>query len=183
MRIHAIFAISFVASVCLTETAKCQLTDHVDKTDTGLFRSVKPSELDELKKTDGVVIGEYFLSAAAVKSLCKSKELANGIRRIQVVEWTKSPFDRKNAELTIRQRMDDYLDTAVKFYDGKGTRTERQKDLTDLEIGDQQLSNALQSMKMAHVWSVPLGWGQAEKLAKAIEKRYAIAHPSPTDLK
>ncbi len=180
MQVQAILAVLFVASVGLSQTANSQSNETVDNVEAEAFRKVKPGEVEDLKTTGGLIIGDYFLSAAALQSFRKSPELADGIRRIKTVAWNKTPFDRRNAELTIRQRMDDYLDTAIEFYDGQGNRNRRQMDLTDVEIGDQQLSSALQSVKMASVWNIPLDPGQVKKLTVAVRKRHAIAQ-SPSE--
>ena len=143
MRVQTILTISIIVSFGLPPTTDGQLTNDVDKIEAELFRKVKPEEVEHLKTMGGLAIGEYFLTAPALRSFTKSKILADAFRRIDTVAWNKSPFDRKNADLTIRQRMDDYLETAIAFYDGKGKRNDRQKDLTDVELGDRQLSSTI----------------------------------------
>jgi hypothetical protein len=74
------------------------------------------------------------------------------------------------------QRMDDYIKTASDFYDGKGKRHkgiggERELKYTDDELGDRQLSSALQSVKMASTWSVPVAKHQNDALNAVVRKR------------
>lgn len=174
MRTQAILAVLFVAHFGLTRPAISQATNAVDQGEAELFQKIKPGEMEDPKTTNGLVIGDYFLCDSALQLFRKSPDLADAVRRIQSVAWNKSPFDKQNADLTIRQRMDHYLDTAIVFFDGKGKRNGRQKDLTDIEIGDRQLSSALQSVQMAHAWDIPLDPAHVRKLAVAIRKRYAI---------
>jgi hypothetical protein len=178
MRTRAILPLLFVAFIVLTRPADSQTTDSVDQREAELFRKMTLGETKDPEKTGGLVIGEYVLSDSALQLFRKSPKLADAVRRIETVAWKEEPFDKQNAELTIRQRMDDYLDTAIAFYDGQGKRNARHENLTDIELGDRQLSNALQSVRMAHAWDVPLDPEHVKKLKLAIQKRYAIG-PSP----
>jgi len=102
--------------------------------------------------------------------------LAKAINSIRHTDWKSDPWTKKNAELTIRQRMDDYIQTARDFYTGNGMRSQGvvgkgSEKYTDIELGDRQLSNALQTIPMAMAWNFPLQAGQADKLDSLIRLR------------
>ena len=99
------------------------------------------------------------------------------------MDWKAGALTKQNAELTIRQRMDDYIQTAAEFYNGKGTRPagvvgRRLEKYTDIELGDQQLASALTTVRMATVWDVPLQAGQAERLDDVVRLRLAKIGPA-----
>jgi hypothetical protein len=75
--------------------------------------------------------------------------------------------------------MDDYLETAVRYYEGRQKRStgevgRRDERFTDTELGDRQLSHALWTVVMSAMWNVPLLEGQAERLDAAIQKRIEV---------
>jgi hypothetical protein len=141
-----------------------------------VFWKIAPEEVTMLKTAGAVLLGNYALDPTAARSLRNVETLKQALDRIDALASKKPTWDKQNAELTIRQLMDTYLDTALAFYEGKGDRgmgrrADRWKDYTDLEIGDQQLSSALVSVQWAAAWDVPLKPGQEEKLDALMRKR------------
>ncbi len=134
-----------------------------------VFWKTEPEEVTMLKTAGTVLMGSYALDPTAARSLRKIEILKQALDRIDTLAGKKPTWDKENAELTIGQLMDIYLETALAFYAGKGDRgmgkrADRLKKYTDLEIGDQQLSSALVSVEWAAAWDVPLKPGQEEKL-------------------
>lgn len=132
-------------------------------------------------ETDGaLIIGSYALAPIATNKLLKVDALKKAIFDIRHTDWKRDVWTKHNAELTIRQRMDDYLETAREFYSGNGERSQnaiqkiRSAKYTDTELGDRQLSNALKTVRMATAWDVPLQTGQADRLDSVIRLRLTM---------
>lgn len=129
--------------------------------------------------TSALVMGSYALAPDVTKKLCHVHTLELAIDRIRHTDWKAEPWTQENADLTIRQRMDDYIQTAKEFYTGVGKRPQgvigrRLEKYTDLELGDRQLASAITSVRMAAAWDVDLQPGQADKLDAVIRLRLSL---------
>ena len=148
-----------------------------------VFRQVSVEEAAAVDAKSTLVMGTYVLEANAAERLMQVDTLMLAINGIRLMDWKAGALTKQNAELTIRQRMDNYIQTAAEFYNGKGTRPtgvvgRRLEKYTDIELGDQQLANALTTVRMATVWDVPLQAGQAERLDDVVRLRLAKIGPA-----
>jgi uncharacterized GH25 family protein/beta-lactamase regulating signal transducer with metallopeptidase domain len=150
------------------------------------FRELRNGEdAKRLRQSGARVIGNCVLGAEATRKLLSlnKSEFQRALDRIETVKWKQAPFTKLNARLTMSQRFDDYVKTANDFYDGRGKRLKgvvgkRQLKYTDKELGDDQLSSALQSVQLAFAWSVPVEKQQIAALNDVIAKRIAAADKS-----
>ena len=151
-----------------------------------VFQQVSVEEAAAYDADSALVMGTYVLDSKATEQLLQVDTLMKGIRRIRLDEWKTGGFTKQNAELTVRQQMDRYIQTAGEFYKGEGKRNKgvvgrRQEKYTDLELGDQQLVSALSTVRMATAWDVPLEPGQAERIDAVIRLRLAVINRQPKE--
>jgi hypothetical protein len=169
-----ILAISLSAHVYADAQDSSETPSQPDR----LFQQVRVNEAAAVDSASALVMGTYVLDAKATKRLLQVDTLMEAINRIRLTDWKTGVWTKRNAELTIRQRMDDYLQTAGAFYRGEGKRPtgavgRRLEKYTDIELGDEQLASALMTVRMATAWDVPLEAGQAERLDAVIRLRLA----------
>ena len=151
-----------------------------------LFRQVSVEEAATVDSESALVMGTYVLDAKATEQLMQVDTLMKAINRIRLTDWKTGVWTKQNAELTVRQRMDDYIQTAGAFYRGEGKRPtgvvgRRLEKYTDIELGDRQLGSALSTVRMATAWDVPLEAGQAERLDAVVHLRLAKVDRQPND--
>ena len=151
-----------------------------------LLRQVSVEEAAAEDSESALVMGTYVLDAKATEQLLQVDTLMQAINRIRLTDWKTGVWTKRNAELTIRQRMDDYLQTARAFYSGEGKRPtgvvgRRLEKYTDIELGDRQLASALTTVQMATAWDVPLEAGQSERLEAVIRLRLAKINRRPKE--
>jgi hypothetical protein len=169
---HLFLGVCFAVTLALAQsTAVAQEKPAAE----AVFRKLTDEDRAD-KSGQRIVMGEYTLAPIAVKQLCEVHTLELTLLSIQHFDWKTPRWDKQNAELTIRQQMDRYVQTAADFYDGRGKRQsgvvgKRQEKYTDTELGDQQLSHALWSVVMAAMWDVPLEDGQEQRLNSVLQKR------------
>jgi hypothetical protein len=155
-----------------------QATLETDSEDAQLFRQVSVEEAAAVNSESALVMGTYVLDAKATQQLLQVDTLMKAINRIRLTDWKIGIWTKQNAELTIRQRMNDYIETASEFYKGEGKRPKgvvgrRFEKYTDIELGDRQLASALTTVQMATAWDLPLQAGQAQDLDAVIRMRLA----------
>lgn len=143
------------------------------------FQQVSVDVAADLNAEHALVMGTYVLNAEATDRLLEVDTLKKAVNHIRLTDWKVEPWTKQNAELTIRQRMNDYIQTAQEFYSGNGKRAggvvgNRLAKYTDTELGDRQLAAALKSVRLASAWDVPLETGQAERLDTVIRVRLAM---------
>ncbi len=131
-------------------------------------------------------MGTYVLDETATEQLLQVHTLKNAIDRIRLTDWKNDPWTKRNAELTVRQLMDNYIKTARAFYTGKGERPKgirgrRLEKYTDIELGDRQLASALTTVRMAAAWDVPLQAGQSKHLDEVVRLRLAKINLKPDE--
>ncbi len=145
-----------------------------------LFVKIAPEQEKTVDRDRALVMGSYWLKAEAVQELSKIDDLKQAIHRIRTTNWKVKPWTRRNADLTVRQRMDDYIQSAEDYYNGKrligGVVGSRLDQYTDIELGDRQLKSALITVQMAAAWDIPLQNGQAKHLDKVLRKRLELIH-------
>ncbi len=144
-----------------------------------VFQQVVNDEPSQTQPDGALIIGSYVLDAKATEKLLQVETLAEAIKKIRLTKWRAEPWTKKNAELTVRQRMDDYIETAREFYAGEGERPggvrgKRLEKYTDTELGDRQLASALVTVRMSTAWDVPLQSGQAERLDSVLRLRLSM---------
>ena len=131
----------------------------------------------KLKSGGAVVLGNHVLSASAAKALrSASPVLQKSLDQVETGNW--GPITEQNARLTARQAMPGYVNEANQYYDGTRVRgigvvAGRQKDKSDLELGDDLLGSAILSIKFVSPWNVKFDEGQIEGINKRIAKRLA----------
>ncbi len=150
--------------------------------DAPLFLKVTSEEAEEAAEDGHLVMGAYVLKRRAVRQLEKLDPFKQGFKRIRTTDWKAGSWTRKNADLTVRQLMGLYIQSASEFYDGKGRRPKgargrRLMKYTDLELGDRQLVSALVTVNMASAWKIPLLKGQAESLDRVLRQRLKLLTP------
>lgn len=169
-----------VLAVALSAQAQvgAQASSETDSQHARLFRQVSVEEAAAVNSESALVMGTYVLDAKATQQLLQVDTLVKAINRIRLTDWKTGVWTKQNAELTIRQRMNDYIKTASEFYKGEGKRPtgvvgRRFEKYTDIELGDRQLASALTTVQMATAWDVPLQAGQADDLGAVVRLRLA----------
>lgn len=165
-------------AIALSAHAPAQDSSEAESQHDRLFQQFNVEEVATVNSESALVMGTYVLDARATEQLQQVDTLMKAINRIRLTDWNTGVWTKRNAELTIRQRMDDYIQTARAFYNGKGKRPEgvvgrRLGKFTDIELGDRQLASALTSVRMATAWDVALETGQAEGLDEIVRLRLA----------
>lgn len=168
----ALFAVAFASRIHAEDLKSSKEPER-------LFRQVSVDEAAGINVDHALVMGTYVLDAKATEQLLQVDTLMKAFNRIRLTDWKAGAWTKENAELTIRQRMDDYIQTAQEFYTGNGKRPQgiigkRLEKFTDTELGDRQLASALTSVRMAAAWDIPLGAGQAERLNSVLRVRLAM---------
>uniref|UniRef100_UPI001C71EFC6 hypothetical protein n=1 Tax=Stieleria mannarensis TaxID=2755585 RepID=UPI001C71EFC6 len=151
-----------------------------------LFRQVNVDDAATVDAKQALVMGTYVLDSKATKRFLRVDTLMKAINKIRLTDWNVGVWTRENAELTVRQRMDDYIQTAHAFYTGEGKRPKgvvgrRLEKYTDIELGDRRLASALTTVRMATAWDVLLEKGQAERLDAVVRLRLAMISPQADD--
>lgn len=177
MRIPTLVTIA-VAWSCFAGAVNAEVSNATVAQRERVFRQLSEEQVASVDAERALVMGNYVLDSASTEQLQASDTLSKAIDRIRTTDWKAGAWTEQNAELTIRQRMNDYVQTAHQFYRGEGKRPmgelgRRLEKFTDVELGDRQLASALMAVQMATAWDVPIEASQIERLDDVIRVRLA----------